>query len=68
MKTGQTKSYYIRDIDTNEFLNDKKQLTFGEHPVKLTYTNAKRLCKLINLKYNYKKRIDLFLIKQSSNH
>lgn len=68
MKTGQTKSYYIRDIDTNEFLNDTKQLTFGEDPVKLTYTNAKRLSKLIKLKYNYKKRIDLFLIKQSSNN
>lgn len=59
----QSKSYYLMNVDTKEYLNDIDQLSFGEKPIPLTYSTAIRLSKKIQFKSKFTKNIEIILIK-----
>lgn len=62
IKNKPSKSYVIENIDTHEYLSDKTNHTFGGEPVLLTYTQAQRLCELIQRKYQFKIPVQIKLI------
>lgn len=59
----QSKSYYVRNTITGEFLNDTETCSFGENPIKLTYSKAHRLCTRITKASQFQKPVEIYLIK-----
>lgn len=59
----QSKAYYLMDVDTKQYLNDTDQLSFGNNPIRLTYSDAVRLSKKIQFKTKFSKNIEIVLIK-----
>lgn len=67
IKNKPSKSYVIENIDTHEYLSDKTNHTFGGEPVLLTYTQAHRLCKTIQMKNQFKSSLQIKLIGDYKN-
>lgn len=67
IKNKPSKSYVIENIDSHEYLSDKTNHTFGGEPVLLTYTQAHRLCELIQRKYQFKIPVQIKLIDNYKN-
>lgn len=62
IKNKPSKSYVIENIDTHGYLSNKTNHTFGVEPVFLTYTQAHRLCELIQRKHQFKISVQIKLI------
>lgn len=70
MKTKESNSYYIKDINTGQFLKETDTFTFcdikDEDPIKLTYSKAIRFAKRIQMDPKIDAKPDLYLITSKS--
>lgn len=66
MKTKESKSYFIKDLNTGQFLKDTDTFTFcdiKDKPIKLTYSKAVRFSKRMQMDPNIDATPDLYLVK-----
>lgn len=69
MKTKESKSYFIKDLNTGQFLKDTDTFTFcdiKDKPVKLTYSKAIRFAKRIQMDPKIDAKPDLYLVTSKS--